>query len=300
MVKNGPLVKQSRISKKGLTMEKMDERIIDQELIDGIISEFRESIENAIHCILVLEKTPHDTETVHALFRNFHTIKGNAGIGGFEKINRLSHEAENLLDSIREEVLEVNSQIIETLLTSTDVLTALVDEVEGGTSFDERKLRDLINTISDYLPPETPPNVSLALETKKVPFLKILIVDDEFVSRKKAQKILSQYGECDIAISGTEALEAFHLAHEEAKPYDFITMDILMPDMDGVDALKGIREWEESHNIQLGNGVKVVMVTASKTSDSVLSSFSEGCEAYVVKPFGKEDLTRAISELGLV
>ena len=130
--------------------------------------------------------------------------------------------------------------------------------------------------------------------------MKILIVDDEFVSRKKAQKILSQYGECDIAIDGTEALEAFHLAHKEAKPYDLITMDILMPDMDGIEALKRIRKWEESRNIQLGKGVKVVMLTASKTSDSVLSSFNEGCEAYVVKPFNKEHLTKAMSELGLV
>ncbi len=42
--------------------------------------------------------------------------------------------------------------------------------------------------------------------------MRILIVDDELVSRKKTQKIMSQYGECDIAINGTEALEAFDLA----------------------------------------------------------------------------------------
>jgi len=73
-----------------------------------------------------------------------------------------------------------------------------------------------------------------------------------------------------------------------------------MPDMDGIEALKRIREWEESRNIQLGKGVKVVMLTASKASDSVLSSFKEGCEAYIVKPFDKEDLAKALSELGLV
>lgn len=95
-------------------------------------------------------------------------------------------------------------------------------------------------------------------------------------------------------------MEAFRLAHEEGRPYDLITMDILMPDMDGIEALKGIREWEKSQNIQLGKGVKVVMLTASKASDSVLSSFKEGCEAYIVKPFDKEDLAKALSELGLV
>ncbi len=130
--------------------------------------------------------------------------------------------------------------------------------------------------------------------------MKILIVDDEIVSRIKVQTILSEIGECGAAANGNEAMEAFHLAHEEGKPYDLITMDILMPDIDGIEALKKIREWEESHNIRLGQGVKVVMLTASKTSDSVFSSFNEGCEAYVVKPFDKEALTRALGELGLV
>ncbi|GAF99580.1 unnamed protein product [marine sediment metagenome] len=56
----------------------MDERIIDKELMDEIIGEFRENIENAIRYILLLEKNPEDTESVHALFRNFHTVKIHA------------------------------------------------------------------------------------------------------------------------------------------------------------------------------------------------------------------------------
>ena len=112
--------------------------------------------------------------------------------------------------------------------------------------------------------------------------------------------MLSEYGECDIAINGTETLEAFRLAQDEDKAYDLITMDILMPDMDGIEALKWILEWEKPRNIQLGKGVKVVMVTASKASDSVLSAFNEGCESYLVKPFDKEKLAKALSEVGFV
>ncbi len=57
---------------------------------------------------------------------------------------------------------------------------------------------------------------------------------------------------------------------------------------------------EKSRNIQLGKGVKGVMLTASWTSDPVLSSFNEDCEAYIVKPFNKESLTEALSKLGFV
>jgi len=74
--------------------------------------------------------------------------------------------------------------------------------------------------------------------------MRVLIVDDEFVSRKKAQRIMSQYGECDIATNGTETLEAFRFAHDEGKPYALIIMDILMPDMDGSEATKAIRNLE--------------------------------------------------------
>jgi len=281
-------------------MEKLDEKIIDHKLMDEITSEFRENIENAVRYILLLEEDSEDTESIHALFRNFHTIKGNAGVAGLEKISLLSHEAETLLDNIREKTLQINPQIIEVLLMSTDMLTALVDEVEEKASFDDGKLNDFIKRISSYLSPEAFPNAPPASETKKPASMRILIVEDEFVSRKKAQKIMAQYGECDVAANGTEALEAFRLAHDEDKAYDLITMDILMPDMDGIEALKRIREWEKSQNIQLGTGVKVVMVTASKASDSVLSAFNEGCESYLVKPFDKEKLAGAMGELGLL
>ena len=130
---------------------------LDQEIIDEFMSEFRENIENAIHYILQLENNPEDGESVHALFRNFHTIKGNASVVGFEKVVRLSHETETLLDGIREQTIEINPQIIETLLMSADALTALMDEVEGRASFDEHNLNALINTLSGYLPHEVPP-----------------------------------------------------------------------------------------------------------------------------------------------
>lgn len=129
---------------------------LDQEIIDAFIGEFREDIESAIHSILMLEKNPGDTESIHAIFRKFHTIKGNAGFGGFEKIVRLSHEAETLLDNIREQTIEVNSQIIETLLMSADTLTVLVDEIEGKATFDEHELNALIKRLSSHLPPERP------------------------------------------------------------------------------------------------------------------------------------------------
>lgn len=63
--------------------------------------------------------------------------------------------------------------------------------------------------------------------------MKILIVEDDFYSRKILKKFLTAYGEVDIAINGEEAVAAFKLAWEENQPYDLITLDIMMPIMDG-------------------------------------------------------------------
>lgn len=129
--------------------------------------------------------------------------------------------------------------------------------------------------------------------------MKILTVDDEFVSRKKAQKILSSYGECDAAAGGLEALEAFIAAHNDNQPYHLIFMDILMDDMDGIAALKKIRMHEDSLKVPYPDRVKVIMLTSTGNMQSVMASYAEECNAYVVKPFNNEKIAKAIEEAGL-
>jgi two-component system chemotaxis response regulator CheY len=129
--------------------------------------------------------------------------------------------------------------------------------------------------------------------------VRILIVDDDLLGRIVLRKLLDSRGACDMAVNGREAVEAFHMALKEAKPYDLICMDILMPEMDGVEALKAIRVFEEERGIFGQARVKVIMITGRDDSKSVLTSFREGCEGYVVKPVEKANLEKQIKELGL-
>ena len=71
--------------------------------------------------------------------------------------------------------------------------------------------------------------------------MRVLIVEDDFVSRKILHNILLDYGECDIAADGKEAVEAFKLALDDNTPYDLICMDIMMPRMNGQEALLQIQ-----------------------------------------------------------
>ena len=68
--------------------------------------------------------------------------------------------------------------------------------------------------------------------------MKTLIVEDDFTSRAVLQTFLSRYGECHIAVNGWEAVEAFRIALESGPRYDLICMDIMMPGMDGREAVQ--------------------------------------------------------------
>ncbi len=129
--------------------------------------------------------------------------------------------------------------------------------------------------------------------------LKSLVVEDDFVCRRLLHKILAPSGECETVENGREAVALFEKAFAAEKPFDLICLDIMMPDMDGLAALERIREMEKEQNIHLGNGARVIMVTALSDNRHILQSFRHGCESYIVKPIRREKLLAEMRKLGL-
>lgn len=130
--------------------------------------------------------------------------------------------------------------------------------------------------------------------------MKILVVDDDFASRRFLAKFLSQYGTVDITVDGVEALDAYLLAENDNSPYDFICLDIVMPKVDGVKVLKSIRDYETSKGLMPDNRVKIIMTTALHETALVQQSFEFGCEAYIAKPIDTEKLIEVMIKLGLI
>jgi two-component system chemotaxis response regulator CheY len=129
--------------------------------------------------------------------------------------------------------------------------------------------------------------------------MRTLIVEDDFVCRRLLQSMLKPYGDVDIAVNGLEALEAFKFAVDEHKSYDLICIDILMPEMNGQELLKKIREYEESLEIYGMDGVKIIMTTSIGDFGNIKSAFVEQCDAYMVKPIEQSKLVEKLMELGL-
>jgi len=130
--------------------------------------------------------------------------------------------------------------------------------------------------------------------------MKTLIVDDDFTSQRLLQAFLSRYGECDIAVNGTEATEAFRVAADKERPYDLICMDIRMPEMDGKEAVKQIRAVEDAHGVNPTRGVKIIMTTALTDMKEIIRSFQELCDAYLFKPVDTAELLSKLKSFRLV
>jgi len=128
--------------------------------------------------------------------------------------------------------------------------------------------------------------------------MKILIVDDDISTRQLLQAILMDLGTCDLAVDGKEAVELVAKSIEKQEIYDIIFLDIMMPELNGHEALLEIRKLEDSHNIHIGNGSKVVMQTCLDDKENILSSFREGCEYYIMKPYNKQKILELIEKMG--
>ncbi|WP_320007272.1 response regulator [Maridesulfovibrio sp.] len=131
--------------------------------------------------------------------------------------------------------------------------------------------------------------------------MKILVAEDDFVSRNFLQLFLSKYGEVDVAVNGSEALDVFKAALAEDAPYKYVFMDIMMPEKNGLDAAREIREIERDFGIAPVDEAIIIMATALSDVKTVFEAFkkSEATE-YLTKPLTVEALTAKLKAIGLI
>ncbi|MER2561790.1 MAG: response regulator [Myxococcaceae bacterium] len=130
--------------------------------------------------------------------------------------------------------------------------------------------------------------------------MKSLVVDDDFSHRLLLQRFLVDLGEVHIAVNGSEAIEAVRAALAEGQPYDVICLDILMPGVDGHEALAEIRRLEAAAHVAHPRPAKVAMTSALDGKEHVLGAFREQADAYLVKPVRKERLLETVRGWGLL
>jgi len=131
--------------------------------------------------------------------------------------------------------------------------------------------------------------------------LRALIVDDDPINTVFLAEILSPYATCDIAENGRAGLTAFERALAAQAPYDIIFMDVMMPGMDGHQALEGMRHVEQTQGVPDSQAAKVIMISASNDTRTVYRAFFQGhALSFLAKPFSGETVLSELRKFDLI
>ena len=129
--------------------------------------------------------------------------------------------------------------------------------------------------------------------------MKFLVTEDDYVSRHALVSLLRGYGDVDVAVDGAESLAAFRTALEEGAAYDLVFMDIIMPEMDGLEASLRIRELERLHGVAPRNEAKIIMTTGLCDPRTVFRALNRSqATDFLVKPCAADSVRATLSRVG--
>jgi two-component system chemotaxis response regulator CheY len=128
--------------------------------------------------------------------------------------------------------------------------------------------------------------------------VKSLVAEDDATSRKLLQTFLSRYGGCDIALDGKEAVNAVRLACQNHQSYDLVCMDLRMPEMDGLEAIREIRKQEAIDGVL--KIAKIIVTTIHTYMEDITGALLSRCNAYLVKPIEIAKLKKELKTLELI
>lgn len=130
--------------------------------------------------------------------------------------------------------------------------------------------------------------------------MRALIVEDTLINQEFLKMIMADHGDCQVVESGEAAIEAFGTALED-EPFDLVFMDIMLPGMDGLQALERIRDMETKSGVAPGKEVKAIVTTALDDDDKASRAYIHGqAISYITKPIRQEKVEDELRKFGLI
>ncbi len=131
----------------------------DREMTDIFVSESKENLENIRQDFLILEKQASDSDQnlIDKVFRTIHSVKGSAGMLGFEKTSKLANSMEALLRKMRSGEIRPEPQYVRSLLTGYDILVKMVDNIDDSQKMDIQEAHErILNLLENPVLPAVP------------------------------------------------------------------------------------------------------------------------------------------------
>ena len=121
------------------------------ENLSIFISEGNELLEDMESALLDLETNPEDKESINCVFRAAHTIKGNAGLFGYDQIIDFTHIVESLLVEVRNDVIPVTSDLVSLLMRGKDIIYSMMEYLTGNGEVDQDDIQEVTELLEHYL-----------------------------------------------------------------------------------------------------------------------------------------------------
>lgn len=147
----------------------MSQDFNDPEIFSDFIIESKEHLETIEPNLLELEKAPENTGLLNEIFRPMHSLKGASGFMGLNRINTLAHRAENVLDELRKGTMSVTSEIMDVILSATDALRQMIDNLESNGIEGDVETESIIARLDAIMAGEMPKQAQSAPDAPKQP-----------------------------------------------------------------------------------------------------------------------------------
>ncbi|KGP74008.1 chemotaxis protein CheA [Pontibacillus yanchengensis] len=128
------------------------------QYLEVFIEESKEHLQTVNDSLLSLEKNPEDLTIVSEIFRAAHTLKGMSATMGYQDLANLTHKMENVLDAVRNQQIEVDSNILDIVFDAVDDLEAMVTDISAGGS-GERNVEVVVGKLKRIEQGEKPADV---------------------------------------------------------------------------------------------------------------------------------------------
>ena len=123
----------------------------NEELLKDFFAEAEQQVEQLESNILVIENDPSNHEAIDEIFRAAHTLKGGSATVEMMELSHFTHSVEDVLDEIRSDRVSVDEDVVDLLLTSIDVIKAMLEARQNGTVYEEN-IDGIIEKLKSYIP----------------------------------------------------------------------------------------------------------------------------------------------------
>lgn len=196
----------------------------NEELLKDFFAEAEQQVEQLESNILVIESDPSNKEAIDEIFRAAHTLKGGSATVEMTELSHFTHSVEDVLDEIRSDRIKIDEDVVDLLLSSIDVIKAMLEAKKEGTTYDEDT--ELITSkLHAYLPSKNGEAPKKKVDKVAQPIVQPVVAKP--VEQPKSGMMLPELSEEDYlelkgACEGSQSLWCVAVKFDENNPMNTV------------------------------------------------------------------------------